>query len=153
MAVTEVGRLFTFDYGENGRLGHGDRSNRNVPVEVGGARFRGARIVYAAAGGIHSGVVTSEGGVWTWGSGICGALGHNDEEHQLVPKEMEGLGGGKAVMLAAGYAHTMVVTGDGALWGCGRGAHGELGVGDRADRACLCPPPPLPKPPLPRKRW
>ena len=65
MAVTEVGRLFTFGYGYNGQLGHGDRQHRNVPVEVGGARFRGARIVYAAAGCFHSGVVTSEGGVWT----------------------------------------------------------------------------------------
>ena len=57
MAVTEVGRLFTFGAGDNGQLGHGDRSKRNVPVEVGGARFRGARIVYGAAGGNHSGMV------------------------------------------------------------------------------------------------
>ena len=92
-------------------------------MEVGGARFRGARIVYAAAGSKHSGVVTSEGGVWTWGQGWLGKLGHNDQEDQLVPKEVEGeMGGGKAVMLAAGSAHTMVVTGDGALWGCGAGA-------------------------------
>ena len=137
MAVTEVGRLFTFGLGEDGQLGHGDTSNRNVPVEVGGARFRGARIVYAAAGYNHSGVVTSEGGVWTWGRGQYGQLGHwhNDEVNQPVPKEVEGgLGGAKAVMLAAGFAHTMVVTGDGALWGCGWGAHGQLGVGHRAGR-------------------
>ena len=126
MAVTEVGRLFTFGYGGNGQLGHGDMQHRNVPVEVGGARFRGARIVYAAAGLYHSGVVTSEGGVWTWGSGLHGKLGHNDEERQLVPREVEGeLGGGKAVMLAAGFAHTMVVTGEWALWGCGRGEYHE----------------------------
>ena len=96
MAVTEVGRLFTFGWGICGELGHGDRNDRNVPVEVGGARFRGARIVFAAAGCWHSGVVTSEGGIWTWGEGINGRLGHNDQETQLVvPKEVEGeLGGG-----------------------------------------------------------
>ena len=88
-------------------------------MEVGGARFRGARVVFAAAGILHSGVVTSGGRVWTWGFGGRGRLGHNDEQDQLVPREVAGeLGGGRAVMLAAGYAHTMVVTHDGALWGC-----------------------------------
>ena len=31
----------------------------------------------------------------------------------------------------------MVLTHDGALWGGGRGQHGELGMGDRADRLTL----------------
>ena len=44
-----VPSVLTFGRGNNGQLGHGDTSDRNVPVEVGGARFRGARIVYAAA--------------------------------------------------------------------------------------------------------
>jgi hypothetical protein len=35
------------------------------------------------------------------------------------------------------WAHDMVVTHDGALWGGGRGQHGELGMGDRADRLTL----------------
>ena len=47
------------------------------------------------------------------------------------------LGGGKAVMLAAGGEHTMVVTHDGVLWGCGCRDYGQLGVGDRADRLTL----------------
>ena len=67
--------------------------------------------------------MTSEGLAWTWGSGAYGKLGRNDEQGQLVPQEVAGeLGEGKTVMLvqlAAGYAHTMVLTHDGALWGCG----------------------------------
>ena len=103
MVVTEAGLLFTYGDGRHGQLGHGDRNARDVPVEVGAARFRGARIVFAAAGCAHSGVATSEGRVWTWGDGKYGKLGHNDEQDQLVPMEVAGeLGGGKAVMLAAG---------------------------------------------------
>jgi alpha-tubulin suppressor-like RCC1 family protein len=70
MVVTEKGRLFTFGSGASGQLGHGDTNDRDVPVEVGVSRFRGARVVFAAAGGLHSGVVTSEGRVFTWGYGL-----------------------------------------------------------------------------------
>jgi alpha-tubulin suppressor-like RCC1 family protein len=135
MAVTEEGRLFTFVYGASGQLGHSDTNSQDVPAEVGEARLRCARVVFAAAGGLHSAVVTMEGRVFTWGYGVYGQLGHNDEHDQLVPTEVAGeLGGCKAVTLAAGDARTMVVTHDGALWGCGRGEHGQLGMGDRADR-------------------
>ena len=56
--------MFTFEIGSRGQLGNGDDNGRDAPVEVGVALFRGARIVYAAAGGYHSGV-KSEGGVRT----------------------------------------------------------------------------------------
>ncbi len=135
LVVTRAGWLFAFGSGGCGRLGLGDRNDRDVPVEVGPGRLGGAIIVYAAAGAGHSGVVTSGGGVWTWGWGACGCLGHNDEQDQLVPRELEGqFGGARALSLAAGCAHTMVVTTCGAVWGCGRGEDGQLGVGDWADR-------------------
>jgi alpha-tubulin suppressor-like RCC1 family protein len=44
MVVTALGRLFTFGAGNFGQLGHGDRNDQDVPVEVGAALFRGARI-------------------------------------------------------------------------------------------------------------
>jgi hypothetical protein len=57
----------------------------------------------------HWVLVTSEGGVWTWGYGGSGSglLGHNFQGHnlQLEPKDAAGeLGGGKAVMLSTGAA-------------------------------------------------
>ena len=61
-----------------------------------------------------------------------------DAYDQVVPMEVAGeIGGSKAVMLAAGGEHTMVVTHDGALWGCGWGKYGQLGVGDRDNRLTL----------------
>ena len=135
LVMTRAGQLFAFGGGDFGQLGLGDRTSRDVPVEVGPGRFGKAIIVFAAAGDDHSGVVTSGGGVWTWGWGACGCLGHNDEQDQLVPRELEGpFGGARALSLAAGEAHTMVVTTCGAVWGCGAGERGQLGVGDRADR-------------------
>ena len=109
LVVARAGGLFAFGCGYDGRLGLGDQNGRDVPVEVGPGRLGGAIIVFAAAGSAHSGVVTSGGGVWTWGCGEYGRLGHNDEQEQLVPRELEGqFGGARARSLAAGDAHTMV---------------------------------------------
>ena len=135
LVVTAAGVLFAFGCGEQGQLGLGDKNNRLVPAEVGRSRFGGARITCAAAGYYHSGAVTLEGRVYTWGYGGHGGLGHCDEEEQLVPRELAGqFGGRKAVMLAAGDADTMTVTEDGAVWACGYGGSGQLGVGDTDDR-------------------
>ena len=48
LVVTRSGLLFAFGRGGDGRLGLGDRNDRDVPVEVGPGRFRGAIIAYAA---------------------------------------------------------------------------------------------------------
>jgi hypothetical protein len=145
LVVTTGGVLFAFGAGSHGQLGLGDRDGRDVPAEVGMARFGGTRITFAAAGYWHSGAVTSEGRVFTWGlNGDYGCLGQPpehgeaaDDEVQLVPREIAGrfaFGGRKAVMLAAGAKHTMTVTEDGTLWACGSGSCGQLGVGDNRDR-------------------
>jgi alpha-tubulin suppressor-like RCC1 family protein len=89
VTVTEEGRVFTF-----GQLGLGDRNDRDAPVEVEPARFGGVRIAAAAAaGGLHTGVVTLDGRVVP-GRGACGQLGHNDEQdghhqHRTPPGDTE----------------------------------------------------------------
>jgi alpha-tubulin suppressor-like RCC1 family protein len=137
LVVNSAGVLFAFGSGHFGQLGLGDTGSRSVPTEVGRARFGGTRIAYAAAGYWHSGAVTSEGRVWTWGNGDYGCLGHGHAtilEAQLVPRELTLYFGSKAVMLAAGAAHTMLVTEQGTLWAWGKGSSGQLGLGDNRDR-------------------
>ena len=43
-AVTEDGALWTWGYGSDGQLGHGDHQSRLVPTEVLGAGLGGGRI-------------------------------------------------------------------------------------------------------------
>ena len=68
--------------------------------------------------------VTEEGGLWSWGTGTFGRLGHNDEEDRVVPVrvEVEGLDGAKIVSVACGDALWAAVTEDGALYTWGRGS-------------------------------
>ena len=135
LVVTRAGRLYAFGRGDNGQLGLGDRNDRDVPVEVVPARFGGAFITQAAAGDAHSGAVTMGGAVWTWGSGLHGCLGHNGEQDELEPKELRGqFGGARVSTVTTALNYTMVLTTCGAVWGCGAGDYGQLGVGDTADR-------------------
>ena len=87
-----------------------------MPVDQG--QFEDAHIVMAACGGYHSVAVSAEGDVFTWGAGVWGRLGHNDEQDRLAPARLEQgqFGGGKVVLVAAGFCHTVALTEGGMLW-------------------------------------
>ena len=99
--------------------------------------FGGAQIVLVAAGRLQSVAAgAGGGGVFTWGCGAQGCLGHNDEVDRLVPTQIvhATFGAVNAVLVAAGAAHTVAVSDDGMLWAWGYGAHGQLGLGDSVCR-------------------
>ena len=128
VALSEAGRVFTWGSGEYGRLGHGDRENQRAPRQVEVGRFGGEGVVFVAAGGAHTVAVTAGGRLYSWGCGYFGQLGHGDTSHRLVPTVV-GVGVfGRVVMAACGEIHTLVVTQEGALWVCGSGHYGQLGL-------------------------
>ena len=47
--------------------------------------FGDAAVSTAACGSCHTAVVTEEGFLWTFGRGVCGALGHGDDRNQWEP--------------------------------------------------------------------
>ena len=124
--------MFTWGNGEDGQLGHNDEQNQSVPRQVEAGRFGGEKVVFVAAGKYHTVAVTAGGRLYTWGSGEHGQLGHGDFDDRLVPT-LVGAGafeGSAVVMAACGSFHTLVVTRDGALWACGQGEYGQLGLND-----------------------
>jgi len=123
MAVTAAGHAWTCGYNDKGQLGVVDRTNRLGFTQVDAGQLGGARIVMAACGGAHSVVVSAEGRVWTFGHGLNGCLGLNDEQDRLVPALLsaEVFEGSMIVMVAAGAPRCMAVA---------RGSEREaLGVG------------------------
>ena len=134
VALSEAWHVYTWHYGKYGRLGRSGEPG--APRQVGPGRFGGEKVVFVAAGGDHTVAVTAGGRLYTWGSGYNGQLGHGDTGNRLVPTLVgAGAFGGSAVVMAAcGGAHTLAVTHDGALWACGWGLFGQLGLNDEAKR-------------------
>jgi len=139
VCVCADGSLFTWGRGEDGKLGHGKCCRASTPRIVKGAlqnlsaecgRYLGA-VVQAAAGSDHTGCVTRDGGLYTWGRGSHGRLGHGDEEKALLPRRVGGkLTNRKALLVSAGSHTTACITEDGALFTWGSGKHGMLGHGN-----------------------
>ena len=89
-----------------------------------------------SAFGHNTGAVDIHGVVWTWGKGYFGALGHPDRVDKEIPTSIDktSFAGLKALMLACGKYHTIVLTEDGHMWTFGDGSKGILGHGDRYRR-------------------
>ena len=76
--------------------------------------------VAAAAGRMHSGAVTGEGHVLTWGEGTSGKLGHGNAEDLSAPTRVESLVHRvDARAMALGHSHSLFLDADGAVYACG----------------------------------
>ena len=130
MVLTDEGVVLSFGRGWYGMLGHSDWEDQHVPkvIEV----LRGStRVVAISAGDRHSMLLTDEGVVLSFGLGNWGRLGHGDCKTQLVPRVIEALRGTRVVAIAAGSAHSVVLTDEGAVLFFGSGVSGQLGRGDQ----------------------
>ena len=129
LALTADGSVWSWGWGGEGRLGHGDEENQLLPKKV--EAFAARRVVAVSAGPFHSLALAADGAVWSWGAGAYGQLGHGDEQQdQLLPKKVEALAGRRVVTVSAGGGHSLAITADGAVWSCGMGYAGQLGHGD-----------------------
>ena len=132
LAVTADGAVWSWGWGDYGRLGHGDTQDQLLPKKV--EALASQRVVAVSAGRDHSFAITADGAVWSWGWGYSGRLGHGDEETQLLPKKIEAFAGRRVVAVSAGARLSLALTADGAAWSWGGGAFGKLGHGDQQDQ-------------------
>ena len=96
--------------------------------------FAGRRVVAVSAGADHSIALTAGGGVWSWGDGYKGRLGHGDQDSQWQPKKVEAFAGQRVVAASAGGRHSFALTADGAVWSWGDGVDGQLGHGNQLNQ-------------------
>ena len=81
LMVDGEGRVSSCGLGYDGQLGHGDENHVGVPRRV--AALASIVVVQVAAGFIHSMALAADGGVWSWGDGGDGQLGHGDQEDKV----------------------------------------------------------------------
>ena len=79
----------------------------------------GLKVCAVAAGDDASCAVTAAGGLYTWGNGDFGRLGHGDIAPQLAPKRVEALRDEWVVAVSHAMLHTIAVTRDGGVFGWG----------------------------------
>ena len=79
-----------------------------------------------ANGDKHTVCVTSDGNVYSWGSGRLGALGYAERDCVSQPRKVEGLS--KIVRVDCGTDHTIALDENGKLWSFGENTYGQLGL-------------------------
>ena len=110
-----------------------------VPVLI--PALVGANVVAVACGAGHTGALTADGRVFTWGLGQQGQLGHGVKEPVQEPRLVEELvaSGVRVIALACGIAHTAFLDGAGDVWTCGLNNYGQLGLGQESSEDVTLP--------------
>ncbi|ELR11174.1 regulator of chromosome condensation (RCC1) repeat domain containing protein [Acanthamoeba castellanii str. Neff] len=122
LLLDSEGTLYSF--GVSSSLGRADsRSGRPLPLQF----PAGVKIKSAAMGYNHGLAITTQGEVYSWGSGVHGRLGHGDEQDANAPRLISALASAKATQVACGPEHSLVLTEDNTLYTFGRVLKGQLG--------------------------
>ena len=136
MVLCSDGAVFSFGRNEFGQLGHGDTIDKKTPHQVPNLPNG---IISLSCGQFHSVLLTSAGQVYSCGKNDYGQLGLEGVEVAkyftlvtLVP-ETESI-----VQIYCGYYHTLFLSQNGVVYGCGRNDHGQLGLGHSQMRMFGC---------------
>lgn len=135
-AVTTDGRVVTWGNPDNGKLGHGNIDSKKeyrprnyadrAEVDFVKGELESKNIVSVECGFNITVALTSDGEVYSWGSGKEGALGHGDYEEQLLPKKVETLN--NIVKIQCGGEFVVCLDSDGHLYSFGKNTYGQLGL-------------------------
>ena len=93
--------------------------------------LNGKQIRQLASGGRHIALCTEDGEVYAWGRGVAGCLGVGATgcAGHPMPVRSLALGKVKITSLSCGAEHTCLISDAGALYSCGAGKRGQLGLG------------------------
>ena len=129
IACGRRGEVWSWGEGRHGQLGLGDDyGSHTTPRRV--TSLMGVRCVKVEAGGRHACAVTEAGTVYAWGGGREGQLGRRGggEGSGIATLVGGGIKGIVCSSVAGGLGHTVVITGQGAVYACGGAAFGANGL-------------------------
>ncbi|PNW75480.1 hypothetical protein CHLRE_12g528350v5 [Chlamydomonas reinhardtii] len=138
--------LYTFGRGFHGQLGVGNHENSSVP-RLASLGFRvctdnpdteeETMPAVVACGSSHTASISRRGELFMWGLGSSGELGLGQWSPLELAVPRQCLVSTRIVSIAAGANHTLAIAETGALWSCGRGRDGQLGLGTNMDHPRL----------------
>nr|XP_006125335.1 probable E3 ubiquitin-protein ligase HERC4 isoform X4 [Pelodiscus sinensis] len=131
--LTLSGAIFGWGRNKFGQLGLNDENDRYVPNLL--KSLRSQKIIHICCGEDHTAALTKEGGVFTFGAGGYGQLGHNSTSHEINPRKVFELMGSIVTQIACGRQHTSAfVPSSGRIYSFGLGGNGQLGTGSTSNR-------------------
>lgn len=135
VVLTATGTVLVAGDNSRGQLGFPDRCDRGAFVEPTLPR-NAARIVQVAAGAAHTVLLSENGRVYACGENRHAQLGLGRSVGSCIARFVEVPAPALACYVAAGEEHTLLVAANRtAVYGAGLNCTGQLGSGDRRDRA------------------
>uniref|UniRef100_A0A674AQ05 HECT and RLD domain containing E3 ubiquitin protein ligase 4 n=1 Tax=Salmo trutta TaxID=8032 RepID=A0A674AQ05_SALTR len=104
-ALTFSGAVFGWGRNKFGQLGLNDNNDRYYPALL--KSLRSQRVIYICCGEDHTATLTKEGGVFTFGAGGYGQLGHNTTNHEINPRKVFELMGNVVTQISCGRYSTL----------------------------------------------
>ncbi|KAB1211373.1 Ultraviolet-B receptor UVR8 [Morella rubra] len=126
------GKLFTWGDGDNGRLGHANEERKFLPTCV--AQLVDHDFVRVSCGRMFTAGLTNLGTVYTMGSAVHGQLGNPQGKDKSITIVQGKLKEEFVKEISSGSFHIAVLTSSGRVYTWGKGANGQLGLGDIEDR-------------------
>ncbi|XP_027840603.1 RCC1 domain-containing protein 1-like [Aphis gossypii] len=130
--LMETGCLYTQGSSSRGQLGHGELNEEDYPRLL--ISLDGIRVINTSAGGWHTAAITEYNDLYMWGWNHSGQLGISNcpenggiimaPEPVLINWQEET----DIEQVSLGARHSMVLTKNNILWGCGWNAHKQLGI-------------------------
>ncbi|TYZ59074.1 hypothetical protein PybrP1_007194 [[Pythium] brassicae (nom. inval.)] len=135
-AIIDVySNIYCFGLGASGQLGQGDSSldASKLPLRV--PTVGASTILHVACGSHHTMCLTAEGKVFAWGDNASGqlGLGFTCAKPRGTPARVEKLANVRTIV--CGGSHSFVTLLDNSVLAAGSNIAGQLGLGDRRDRA------------------
>jgi len=133
-AISSFGLIFSWGRGINGQLGHGSMGNEEIPKQI--EALERVQIIDIDCGDIHTVALSAKGGVFTWGGGQYGQLGHGDLVRQTVPTRVNAFAESEVIkQISCGKKHTVALNQIGGVFVWGSNDCGQLGVESRTHLA------------------
>ncbi|XP_072241033.1 probable E3 ubiquitin-protein ligase HERC3 isoform X1 [Leuresthes tenuis] len=131
-ALSLSGAVFGWGKNRAGQLGLNDKQDRAVPCHI--KFLRSQKVVYISCGDEHTAALTKDGGLFTFGDGSWGQLGHGSTNNELLPRRVLEVMGTEVSQITCGRHHTMAfVPSSGMVYAFGCNSHGQLGTGILGD--------------------
>ena len=104
VALGSDGTVYSWGYGGDGQLGHGDFQIQTMPMVI--KAVSGEGVIDISCGDKHTLALTSGGDVYSWGDGSLGQLGLGDLRKQHTPSRVMELQGKMILQCSAGAARS-----------------------------------------------